>query len=283
MCFRLARKEYPDAIPVASGSWDGGRDVVLFRSDGGDVAWQCKFTRRDLGKIKPRIVESLNALDAAREISKWILCLSVDATGNFLDWLRETVAQYHFIRSWEVWGRETLLERLEREPDVLEAFFYPVWKTLEARFRTEDLELVRYELDAACGWRQEDSGVLQFSQVNGADSDLLVDVIVRSRGTIQSLIHSLRVELSEVRRELRGVPGAGPLWPQHTYVVSLAGGTAGTRTERMEPPLLVDPGAHQRFKVRCTDTGYAWRGYLRLSLLYGGGTELALPWTFLTA
>lgn len=283
MCFRLASKEYPSAIPVAVGSWDRGRDVILFGSDVGDVVWQCKFTRRNLSQIKSKIVESLDSLDPEREISKWILCLSVDATGAFLDWLRETVAKYHFIRSWEVWGRESLLERLEKSPDVLEMFFYPVWKALEVKFRTEELELIGYELDPACGWKQLDRGALQFAQSNGADNDLLIDVIVRSRGTIQSLVHSIRVELSEVRRDLRGLPGTGLLWPQYTYTISLAGGMPGTRVEPLEPPVLVDPGAHQRFKVKCTDTGYAWRGFLRLAVLYGDGKELVLPWTFLTA
>jgi len=30
MCYYLARKEFPRAIPVAHGSWDGGRDILCF-------------------------------------------------------------------------------------------------------------------------------------------------------------------------------------------------------------------------------------------------------------
>ena len=37
MCFRLARKVYPAALPTGIGSWDGGRDILLFDSEQGDV------------------------------------------------------------------------------------------------------------------------------------------------------------------------------------------------------------------------------------------------------
>src|ERR1700735_1647516 len=90
MCWHLARKEFPAAIPVAHGSWDGGRDVVCFCGEGGDVVWQCKFTERSLSELKPKIVESLDALNPARPVAKWILCVSLDGSGVFLDWLRET-------------------------------------------------------------------------------------------------------------------------------------------------------------------------------------------------
>lgn len=85
MCFRLARRQYPNAIPVACGSWDGGRDIVYFDTKEGDVVWQAKMTRRSLSELKSKIVESLNSLNPDRRIYKWILCLSVDATGTFLD------------------------------------------------------------------------------------------------------------------------------------------------------------------------------------------------------
>ena len=32
-----------------------------------------------------------------------------------------------------------------------------------------------------------------------------------------------------------------------------------------------------------TSSGYAWTGYVRLTLLYGRKSELLLPWTFLAA
>lgn len=74
---------------------------------------------------------------------------------------------------------------------------------------------------------------------------------------------------STARTELRGLPGTGLLYAQCTYTVSLHGGKPDTQVERLEPPLLVDAGQYQRFKVKYTDTGFAWRGFLRLTLLYG--------------
>ena len=182
-----------------------------------------------------------------------------------------------------MWGRETLLERLDQYPDVLEVFVYPVWKALESRFRTEELELIRYDVEPDCGWKAADLNILCFTQKGAADSDLVLDVIVRNRGTIQSLVHSIRRELTDVHRHLRGMPGTGLLWRQHTYALSLHGGEPGTRMERLEPPLVVDSGTHQRFNIKIAATGYAWTGYLRLTMLYGNGQELALPWIFLKA
>lgn len=282
MCWHLARKEFPAAIPVAHGSWDGGRDVVCFCVAGGDVVWQCKFTERSLSELKPKIVESLDALDPSRPIARWILCVSLDGSGVFLDWLRETVTtKYPFIGDWDLWDKQQLLERLERYPDVLEMFFYPVWKALESRFRTEELELICYELDPEGGWMQADPNVLRFRQVQGSSSDLVIDIIVRSRGTIQSLLSAIRIEVYDVKRHLRGLPGEGLLYSQQTYPISLRGGQPGEWIERMEPPLLVDAGEHERFKVKLTNSGSAWTGCVRLTLLYAEGKELQLPSTFL--
>ena len=74
LCFHLAKKEFPKAIPVAHGSRDGGRDAVLFNTEEGDVVWQCKFSQQGLSKLKPKILRSLNALNPAQRIWKWILC-----------------------------------------------------------------------------------------------------------------------------------------------------------------------------------------------------------------
>jgi len=282
MCFRLAQKEFPSAIAIGVGSWDGGRDIVQFNDGVGDVVWQCKFTTQSLSKLKPKIEKSIQSLDPSREISRWILCLSVDASGAFLDWLRVTFRKYQFVKFCEIWDRKVLLDHLDQHPDVLEVFFYPIWKSLESRFRTEELELVRYELDPECGWRPMDSGILSFFQKD-TNSDLVVDLIVRNRGTLQSLLHSIRMEIADVRRYLRGLPGTGLLWPQHTYTISLNGGAPGIRTERLEPPLVIDPKAHQRFRIKLIEVGYAWTGYVRLTLLYGSEHEMILPWTFLKA
>lgn len=281
MCWYLARKEFPRAIPVAHGSWDGGRDIVNFASADGDVVWQCKFTRRSLSELQRQLMESLNALQPAKPIAKWILCVSVEASGRFHDWLRETMTAFPFIRSFEVWDKTQLLARLDRHPDVLAMFFYSVWKALEERFRTEELELIGYELVPECGWSRPDPAILFYCQVGGASSDLVLDIIVRSRGTIQSLIRSLLIEIYDVKTHLRGLPGEGLLYPQHTYAVSLDGGKPHRRAVTMEPPLLVDAGKHERFRVKLTEAGYAWTGYVRLSLLYGNNQALPLPPIFL--
>jgi hypothetical protein len=282
MCFRLAQKEHPNAIAVA-GSHDDGRDVICFANSRGDLIWQCKFTTRNISSLKSKIIESLDCLKRDRKIGKWILCVPVNATGQFIDWLKKTIRKYPFIKSWGIWSRETLLQKLERSPDVLHTFFYRTWKELEAQFQVEELELTRLKLDPKCNWRQADKAVLAFSQESGSGNDLVIDVIVRNRGSIQALVNGLRVGLSDVRRRLKGLREPGLLLPQITYVISLNNGKAGTRIKTLEPPLLVDPRRHQRFKIRCNRTGYAWTGYLRLAILYAEDKKLVLPTIFLSA
>jgi hypothetical protein len=283
MCFRLAVREFRGAVPCAHGSWDGGRDVVCFGHTSGDTVWQCKFTQRSLSELKPKILESLRALDPSRPMAKWILCVSADGSGVFLDWLRATIESgFPFIAAWELWDKQQLLIKLEVSRDILQIFFLPAFKNLEAFFRTDELEIVRYALDPSCGWKQPDPSVISFVQVGGASSDLVIDVIVRSRGTIQSLIEAIQLNVYDVKPRLRGLPGSGLLYPQNIYSISLHGGKPGSTREFLEPPLIVNGGEHQRFKIKLTDSGYSWLGYIQMALLYAKDRELWLPATFLT-
>ncbi len=91
---------------------------------------------------------------------------------------KKITSDYPFIVSWELWDKQSLLQRLDQHQDVLEVFFHPIWKSLESRFRTEELELVRYELEPDCGWKQPDPTSLQFTQSIEATSDLVIDIVV---------------------------------------------------------------------------------------------------------
>jgi hypothetical protein len=279
-CFCLAQYEFPDAVPIAVGSWDGGRDIVRFsRSNEGDVIWQCKFTLKSLNApLKNKIKQSLDSLDKNNRVRMWILCLSVDATGKFYDWLREVIVDYPFIENYEVWDRQGLLQRLEKRPDILQTFFYRSYIELEKYFRVDELELVGFDVDPSIGWIAHDPKVLYFAKKDNIESDLVFDIIVRNRGTIEALLQEIMVELTDVHRGLRGIPGEALLLPQITYVVSLDNGEPGRRLVALEPPLTVKAGSHERFKVRCTDVGFAWTGVLRFSLRYGPEKELSLPW-----
>jgi len=54
-------------------------------------------------------------------------------------------------------------------------------------------------------------------------------------------------------------------------------------TARWLPASPRPSGAHQRFKIKFTETGYEWSGYAKLVLIYGKQRELALPAIFLRA
>lgn len=277
MCFRLARYEFPRAVALAR-SWDGGRDVVAFNlSDtAGDVVFQCKFTEDLLG-TKGKIAASLNALRKNnRRTVRWILCVPVDPSGIFINWLQGELGALGV--AGEVWGRSELLARLDRHRDVLESFFYGVYAELRSLFRTEHLDLFRLALDPDCQWRQPDAEVLGFRQLGNVSSpDLVLDVIVRNTGAVGTALTGVEAEVFDWRSKLHGLPGSGLLFPQITYAVSIGGGKAGSHAAVCEPPLLVRTGELERFKIRVTDTGYAWNGALRLSLLAGPHAKLPLP------
>lgn len=278
MCFRLARYQFPDVIPLAQ-SWDGGRDLVVFeqaRGQTGDVVFQCKFAK-ELIAAKHKIEKSLDALvKNGRHTAQWILCAPVEPSGTFMDWLNGELQGRGIAGS--VWGRSELLIRLERHRDVLETFFYSVFAELAAYFRSGDLELYKLALDPQCQWKQEDSKVLCFSRHGNVRSpDLVLDVIVRNVGSIGLALTGIQAEVFDRHTKMRGVPGEGLLIPRITYAVSIHGGESGVHSAECLPPLRVKGGDLERFKIRITDTGYAWIGGLRVSLQTGPVGRLDLP------
>lgn len=284
LCFHLIKREFPEAIHCAIGSWDGGRDIVSLNDGHGDIVWQCKFTRNAMpSSLKSKIIGSLNSLNPDQKISWWILCLSNEVSGSLLDWLRKELKRYPFIKKWQVWDAREIERRLKASPEIVEIYFSPLWHELSKYFQTESLELVRFRIDSKCGWKQLHRSQI-FGQADCKESaDLIFDVVVRNRGTLECMIDGLNVELTRVTRKLRGLPGEGLLFPQFTYEVSLDGGKPGIRVVEMEPPVVVRPGRHERFKVRLTDAGFAWSGYLRLLFKFGKRKKLALPWVWLQA
>jgi hypothetical protein len=278
MCFRLARYEFPDVIPTAQ-SWDGGRDLVVFgktRGRNGDVVFQCKFVK-DLIAAKRKIAQSLDALvKNRRHTARWILCVPIEASGIFLDWFNGELETRGIAGS--LWAKSELLVRLEQHRDVLETFFYSVFAELASHFRSEHLELFKFTLDRQCEWVQPDGKVLCFSRRGNVRSpDLVLDVIVRNTGTIGVALTGIQAEVFDRRVKMHGLPGAGLLIPQITYAVSIKGGKSGVYFAECEPPLLVKGGDLERFKIRITDTGYAWNGGLRVSLQTGPLAQLGLP------
>lgn len=241
-----------------------------------EAVWQAKFTSRLDASTKRAISKSIAALRDRGDIDvgRWILCLPVDPTGVFLDWLtREVPSQWR----WEVWGATRLLEILEANPDVTEAFFYAPYEELRQFFAFDKLELVRFLLDPACQWSQPDAKVLHFSNQNVRSPDLVVDVIVRNFGRLDAVLLGLEAELFDCERVLHGIPGEGLLWPQITYAVSINDGQPGVYASTCEPPLKIRAGSVERFKIRMIDTGYAWRGTVIVMLNYGDDRRLRLP------
>jgi hypothetical protein len=286
MCFRLARRRFPNATPINFASWDQGCDIIEFSpsSGRGDVVWQCKFTR-DLGAATRRAVQnSVESLDkhrtagrpSRRKIARWILCLPVDPTGVFLAWLRQALVGRS--TKVEVWGKTELLLMLEKNPDILESFFYEVYAELRAHFRTDELELVRLKLDRGSEWRKPDLNILHFvPKANVTSADFALDIVVRNIGTVETMLTGLLAEVSDTIRVFHGLPRKGFLLPKIAYKISLRHGAPGAYTREFGKLLRIKPGALARFKLRLVDTGYAWTGCVRLGLRYGKSGTLYLP------
>jgi hypothetical protein len=178
-----------------------------------------------------------------------------------------------------VWGKTELLLMLERNPDILESYFFEAYAELRNHFRTDELELVRLKLNRASAWRQLDQKVLHFSpKANGASADLGLDVIVRNLGSIETVLTGLVAQVRDRAQVFHGIPGGEFLLPKITYKISLHHGTPGIYKREFAKLLSVKPGSLERFKIRLVDTGYAWTGYVRLGLLYGKRGTLHFPW-----
>jgi hypothetical protein len=282
LCSRLARKAFPDAMPVAFASWDGGRDIIRIMNFEGDtlvhdVVWQAKFTNRLDATTKRAIRESIATITEREnvEVCRWILCIPVDPTGVFLEWLAKELPTKW---KWEVWGATILLELLEENPDITEQFFYAAYEELRRQFSVEKLELVRFQLDPSCQWEQRDPEVLNFFiRGNVMSPDFVLDIIVRNVGRVDALLLALEVDFIDWESKMHGIPGQGLLFPQITYEISINHGRPDTYRSLCEPPLVVRAGGVERFKVRIRDTGYAWRGSIVLTLDYGSEKRLRLP------
>lgn len=278
LCFRLARECHPRAMPFGA-SWDGGRDVTVFYRPGesdGDIVYQCKFFR-DPTRNKAKIVESLDRLaENERPVAEWILCLPVDPSGAFTNWLFSELEAR--VVKGSVWGRSEILARLEKRPDLVETYFFSVWADLAQYFRIDRLELFRLGLDPACQWRESPKPSLRFVRSeNVVSPDLVLDVLVRNVGTISTAITSLVAEVFDWNLKAHGLPGDGLLFPQITYKISIGGGKPGEYRQECEPPLLVKAGDMERFKIRVTDAGYSWNGGLRVGFIAGDSEPLWLP------
>lgn len=317
MCFRLARASFPHAKPMAFASWDRGSDIVAFHelddSAGrtrGDTIWQCKFTKSLGSNTRRAILESLERFDETYETrprsrpvhralaasktrratttrrapaiarwtaKKWILCIPVEATRVFHDWLRPHLAKRRI--KWEIWDAVELQLRLEKRPDIVDAYFYQAYAELRRYFSTDELQLVRMTLDTLCQWSHSDPKTLLVTRSGNVMSpDLVFDIVVRNIGEVDTIITGIEAEVAEALLELHGIPGDGLLFPQITYAVSINGGVPGTYAEECEPPLIVRAKSLERFKVRLTHTGYSWRGPVRISLRFGVDKKLPLPW-----
>lgn len=291
-CYDLIQIDFPGAIPLFAGSWDGGRDILYFDdSNSGEInfVWQCKYTQQaNTSSLKQKVIASLESLNPEIPILKWVLCLSSEYSGVFFDWLWNTIHRFNFIKSFEIWGKTQLLRRLEKQPELLHMYFYRSYKELEQYFCTEELELVKFDIDTSCGWTAHDKTILSYRRQNTKSrdtvlSDIVFDIIVRNRGNLEALLQSITVEVSNVQRKLRGFPGDALLNSKITYDVCIEGGQNGEYSVKAEPPLIIKPRCHERLSVRCTDVFYAWVGNLRIILGYGLHKRLDLPWVKIRA
>lgn len=279
MCFRLARKEYRRALPLNFHSWDGGRDVISFTGDGEDIIWQAKFVKKFDSSAKKAITESLDSLDRERISRKptWVLCVPIDLTAKTIDWLHGEVIRRGLIL--DLWSKSVLIEKLERSPDVVQTFFYPVLAELRRVFSDDTLELMRFERgDASQQWIQPDPKTLCFVQLPMVESsDMVFDVIVRNLGDLDTIVTRVQATVFDWFPKLHGIPGEGLLLPQYEYVVSLKGGSPGRHEIKCEPPLRIKAKSVERFSLRVTDTGYSWIGGVQFALGYGAERWLQMP------
>jgi hypothetical protein len=252
-------------------------DRRRFEDEDGDMpfhgfVWQASLTR-DLGDAtRKALAASVATISRHRvcRIDGWALFFPVDPSSEFREWLEGVLPT-----GWKcsLLGATEILGLLDANPDVKDIFF-----RTDLAYCVEDLSLYDFSLDPECEWRQRDSAVLTFNRKrNVASLDLVLDIIVQNTGKSQEALMAVEAEVQDRRTAVHGIPQDGLLRSKNTYAVSVEGGLPGVHTARCDPPVVVEPGGLQRFKVCVRDTGYGWYGTIVLTLRFGPRKRLRCP------
>jgi hypothetical protein len=194
----------------------------------------------------------------------------VDPSREFRKWLEGVLPT-----GWKCYllGATEILDLLDANPDVKDIFFHT-----DLTYCAENLSLYDCSLDPLCEWRQRDSAVRTFNRKrNIASLDLVLDIVVQNTGKSQEALMAVEAEVQDRRTAVHGVPQDARLRSKGTFVVSVEGGRPGVHHARCDPPVTVDPGKLQRFKVCVRDTGYGWYGTILLTLQFGPRKRLQCP------
>ncbi|MCK4250378.1 hypothetical protein KAX97_02970 [candidate division WOR-3 bacterium] len=280
LCLRLAWKKFPELSKPFELTGDEGMDGVVYYGKKGNIVLQCKYFIRGIQAAqRKQTLESLAVLNPALKIRKWILCLPVNPPGAFLNWLNNQIREnFKQIKEMEIWDATKLVYMLDKNRDVRDAFFYPLYKEFVRTFRTDELELISFRLSTESkGWIQSKEGLfIGPSKENRGDP--ILDIIVRNNGMVTTILHKVTLEVNDVHRVLRGIPGARLLNSLKTYNLPLDNATKNKVSIRMDPEIEIAAGGVAKFRVRLTEPGFAWIGAIRLSVVYGTRKILKLPW-----
>jgi hypothetical protein len=295
MCYQLARRRFPVSVGIVVGMrdlWDDATRIIQLPAENGhgDVLWQSVFTSDPL-VTRASVKAGLRCFDRSpqrkpRYQTRLVLCVPPDPDDAFLRWVARAAGRYNVLG--EVWGETILTGLLDQAPDIMQSFFFNLQQQgMSQPWRTSDeLELVKFEIDSACQWRKPDTQVLHFSTKSLLISpDLVFDVVLRNAGNADTMLTGLIANVRDCHPVLHGYPEYGFLLPKIEYKVSIGHGQPGDYEEEFNNDqwLLLKAGQLARFKIRLVDTGYAWSGAVRLVLRHGKNGRFAFPWFRLSA
>lgn len=197
----------------------GGRDILLFEGmlaekHVHEIVRQAKFTQYLGANTTRAISDSIDTILEHRNylVKRWMLCLPMDPTGPFHDWLATRLEPLGW--RWEGWGASGLQQKLEVNPDVIQGFFFEAFEELWQYFRIDDLQLLDVRLDPECEWSQPDPEVLSFQSADLDSPDLMFDVLVHNHGDVDGALLSLSAEFVHWESVLHGLLGEGLIFPQ---------------------------------------------------------------------
>lgn len=287
-CLRLFQRLRPDLITFGSRERDDGRDISWMTTldYSQQILVSCEFfpgrLPSSLGATDDAITAfegdhpSIRQLSAPSAQRALLLCAAEEPSAEYAEALGE-LATAHGL-DWELWGPDRLAGYLGSHPAVRDEYFYHLHDGLRASFHTETLQLASVDLDPECEWRQWDDDALYLSRKGNTYSpDLLLDVVIFNHGPQQTVLSKIRADVMDVARKAWGVPQDPLLISKVTYDLPIGKGKPGRYQAPCNPGLIIEAGQHQRFKIRLTETGYGWRGYMKIAIRYGVGRWLEFP------
>jgi len=213
-----------------------------------------------------------NALEEFEELNTWILITPEDFMKNDVEWFEELKEKHEFYFSLndmgiyaqkfgkfpkrnklklEHWGHTKITELILRHPHIGEKYYPELFYNQE----NTEFRLVKFGVDFFnCNWIRYENHELAFRQIEvnkkiHKTSDILFDCYFINNSENIYLLHSIDVEIIEMRSKLKGISSDKLLKSLGVIEIKVDFENQITKYE-FKDPMIFDKKSSQRFKIQ---------------------------------